>query len=55
MGEQKRDGLLRRALRGLAGQADEARRAAVERTNAKYPDAYPPGYVERERRKDDEA
>ena len=55
MGEQKREGVLRRAIRAVAGQADEARRAAVERTSAKFPDAYPPGYVERERRDDDKA
>lgn len=49
MGDQGREGVLRRMIRAIAGGAEEARHAAVQRTNAKYPDAYPPGYVERER------
>ncbi|MFD1722113.1 hypothetical protein [Amnibacterium endophyticum] len=52
MAERGSGGPLRRALKALAGQAEEARRAAVERTSSKYPDAYPPGYVEREQRRD---
>lgn len=55
MAERGGGGVLRRALRALAGEAQEARRAAVDRTSAKYPDAYPPGWTERERRDADDA
>lgn len=54
MAEQGRGGLLRRAARALVGGAEEARRAAVERTSAKYPDAYPPGFTARDDEERDE-
>ena len=48
----RRPNALKRALGSLLGGAEEARRAAIERTSAKYPDAYK-GYDEQPRKDDD--